>query len=89
MRELGRATNRVLRLVELARLDVGREAACEKRDGAVLRCLAFASVVRADSKPGYTTLEGIVSEEAKRARLETARTRRICDDEARIRKNNT
>ena len=48
------------------------------------KVFAFASVVRADSKPGYTTLEGIVSEEAKRARLETARTRRICDDEARI-----
>ena len=43
------------------------------------KVFAFASVVRADSKPGYTTLEGIVSEEAKRARLETARIRRICD----------
>ena len=38
---------------------------------------SFASVVRADSKPGYTTLDGIVSEEAKRARLETARIRRL------------
>ncbi len=41
------------------------------------KVFAFASVVRADSNPGYTTLEGIVSEEAKRTRLETARIRRI------------
>ena len=41
------------------------------------KVFAFASVVRADSNPGYTTLEGIVSEEAKRTTLETARIRRI------------
>ena len=46
------------------------------------KVFAFASVVRADSKPGYTTLVGIVSEEAKRTRLETARIRRMCDDQA-------
>ena len=36
LRELGRAAARVLRFVELAGLDVGREAACQKRHGAVL-----------------------------------------------------